>query len=176
MKKDLLKKHIERYLEKLKKNPKTYEADLAERQERSNFYRSWTAEKIHQMSPNDLFEYLSKLWAMRIWGNKQYVVTKVISDHGIAKVTDALAKLVWSDQTVAKRWDEFRENIKGIGPAMISEILCHTHPDKCMLWNRRAYVALNYLGVANLPRYNYQLTGKKYQELCAVVEEIAQEM
>ena len=52
-----------------------------------------------------------------------------------------------------------------MGPAMMSEILCHTHPDECMLWNRRAYIALDYLGVKNLPKYNYQLTGERYKEL-----------
>jgi hypothetical protein len=45
-----------------------------------------------------------------------------------------------------------------------------------MLWNRRAYVALNYLGVRNLPRYDYQLDGKKYRELCDVTKEIGQIM
>jgi hypothetical protein len=35
---------------------------------------------------------------------------------------------------------------------MMSEILCHVHPAACMLWNRRAYVGLNYLGVPDLPR------------------------
>ena len=59
---------------------------------------------------------------------------------------------------------------------MMSEILCHVHPTTCMLWNRRAYVGLNYLGVPDLPRYNYQLTGGKYQDLCDTAGEIAKEM
>jgi hypothetical protein len=45
-----------------------------------------------------------------------------------------------------------------------------------MLWNRRAYVGLNYLGVKDLPRHNYQLSGKKYRELCGIIECIAKEM
>jgi hypothetical protein len=49
------------------------------------------------------------------------------------------------------------KSVKGFGPATISEILCHVYPDKCMLWNRRAYVSLNYLGVTGLPKYNYQI-------------------
>jgi hypothetical protein len=35
---------------------------------------------------------------MRIWGNKQYVVDKLIEDHGLPKVREELAALVWSDQ------------------------------------------------------------------------------
>jgi hypothetical protein len=59
---------------------------------------------------------------------------------------------------------------------MMSELLCHAHPDDCILWNRRAYVGLDYLGVDGLPRYNYQVTGKKYLHLCDVAKLIAGEM
>lgn len=176
MKKELLKEHIVHYLAKLQKSPKTYEAALVERLERSTFYRSWSAERMAQMTPDDLFEYISKLWAMRIWGNKQYVVDKLLADYGVENIRKALVALVWSQSPIENRWDAFRREIKGIGPAMMSEILCHVHPDKYMLWNRRAYVALNYLGVPNLPRYNYQLSGSKYRELCAVATQIAHEM
>jgi hypothetical protein len=176
MNRELLHEHVARYLAKLENSPKVYESDLVERHERSTFYRSWNAERMGQMTADDFFEYLSKLWAMRIWGNKQYVVDKLLADHGISNVRKALAALVWSQSSVEKRWDAFRSEIKGIGPAMMSEILCHVHPDKFMLWNRRAYVALNYLGVPDLPRYNYQLDGAKYRELCAAASAIAQEM
>lgn len=113
---------------------------------------------------------------MRIWGNKQYVVTKLINEHGIEKVREALADLLWSKAPIEKRWDAFRKAITGIGPAMMSELLCHVEPDKYLLWNRRAHVALKYLGVPGLPRYDYQLTGKKYKELCSVALEIAHAM
>jgi len=63
-----------------------------------------------------------------------------------------------------------------MGPAMISEILCKTYPNDFMLWNRRAYVGLNYLEVKNLPRYDYQITGKRYKYLCDVCKEISQEL
>ncbi len=66
------------------------------------------------------------------------------------------------------------DKMKGLGPAIKSELLCHTHPNDYILWNRRAYVGLEYLGVENLPRYNtrlmerntrnYQRMPKKYQK------------
>lgn len=59
---------------------------------------------------------------------------------------------------------------------MMSELLCHAHPEDCILWNRRAYVGLAYLGVDDLPRHNYQLTGKRYLELCDIAKSIAGEM
>jgi len=33
------------------------------------------------MTSDDFLEYLSKLWAMLIWGNKRYVVDKMISEN-----------------------------------------------------------------------------------------------
>ena len=77
------------------------------------------------------------------------------------KIGKELSNLVWGESAVEKRWDRFRSKIKGMGPAMMSEILCHVHPDECILWNRRAYVGLNYLKVPSLPKYDYQLTGVK---------------
>lgn len=105
-----------------------------------------------------------------------YVVDKLIQDNGFDTVKSSIAELVWGKDAVEKRWDVFRKSIKGVGPAMMSEILCHVHPEDFIIWNRRAYVGLNYLGIKNLPRYNYQLTGKKYAELCQVEKEIATEL
>jgi hypothetical protein len=176
MNKQLLDKHIKQYLQMLQKDPKTYQTDLSDRRERSEFFQSWTTAKIANMSPADLLEYLSRLWAMRVWQNKEYAIEKMIADQGIETVRNGLINLVWANAPLPQRWDDFRDSVKGIGPAMMSEILCHAHPNECIVWNRRAYVALNYLGVDDLPRYNYQLTGAKYCELCKVGIKIAAEM
>lgn len=128
------------------------------------------------MTEEEFYEYVSKLWAMLIWGNKKYVVDKLIQDNGFETFKNNLTRLIWGKEAIEKRWDNFRKNIKGFGPAMMSEILCHVHPGECLLWNRRAYVGLNYLGVENLPRYNYQLTGQKYVAISKVGKNIADEM
>ncbi len=176
MDKQTLHQRIKEYAEKVANRSEQSLDDLNARQERIAYYQSWTADRIRNMSDEDLFEFISKLWAMRIWGNKQYVVDKLIEDHGLEKVRNELAELIWSKAPIEQRWDRFRSEIKGMGPAMISEILSHVYPEEYMLWNRRAYVGLEALGVDNLPRYNYQLTGEKYKKLCDIVAELAQEM
>ncbi|KAB8192529.1 hypothetical protein FKV24_007155 [Lysobacter maris] len=128
------------------------------------------------MSEEQLLEYLSKLWAMLIWGNKQYVVDKLLAGHGLAVVREEIACLLWSDAPIAARWERFRGRIKGMGPAMMSELLSHVHPQSYLLWNRRAYVGLDYLGVSGLPKHNYQVTGSKYAELCEVGKRLAREL
>lgn len=176
MNKQLLQKHIKNFLNNLKNEPEKLKGDQVERHERVVFYQGWTKDRILKMSEEDLLEYLSKLWAMLIWGNKQYVVSKMIDDNTLNSLRTELAELIWGKEPLEKRWDRTRKNLKGFGPAILSELLCHVHPNEFILWNRRAYVGLNYLGIKNLPRYNYQLTGKKFKELSEIAKEIAREM
>ncbi len=168
-----LQRHIAHYVNKIAKPESGYAASTLERRQRVTFYQSWTDDRLRSMTADDLLEYMSKLWAMLIWGNKQYVVDKLVDDHGLDMVRDEIAQLLWSDSPIDARWDQFRVRIKGMGPAMMSELLAHTHPDRYMLWNRRARVGLDYLGVPGLPKYNYQLTGKKYVALCDIAKKLA---
>lgn len=176
MNNELLRKHVQQFVLDSVQNTKKFDDDFNERNDLVNYYRSFTEEKILSMCDEDAYEYISKLWAMLIWGNKHYVVNKIIEDNGLDKFRKHLAQLVWGRKDIADRWDTFRDEIRGMGPAMISEILCKTHPTDCMLWNRRAYVGLNYLEIENLPRYDYQLTGKVYKYLCDVCREIARKL
>ena len=173
---NLLRDHLAKYVEHMKNDPDKFEKDLEERKERIAYYQSCTADKILKMTEEDFYEYLSKLWAMLIWGNKHYKIDKILLENGLGEFRNELAQLVWGNESIVDKWDNFRTTIKGMGPAMMSEILCHTHPVECMHWYRRAYVGLNYLGVKNLPRYDYQMTGKKYSELSSVAKDIAIEM
>lgn len=172
----LLKKHLHHFQTKLKKDPEKLNTHMRERHERIKFYQSCNREKILGMSEEDFLEYISKLWAMLIWGNKQYVVDKMIADNGFAALKKDLADLLWGTARIEQRWDRAMKSIKGMGPAMYSELLCHVYPNECMIWNRRAYVGLNYLGVPNLPKYNYQLKGTRYKALSAIGRSIADEM
>ncbi len=173
MNKSLLKKHISSFITTSRKNRQKYQEDLRERLAFTAYYQSFTKEKILAMTAEDLFEYLSQLWAMLIWGNKHYAVDKIINENGLQNVREQLATLIWGKEDIAARWDNFRARIKGMGSAMISEILCKTHPNEYILWNRRAYVGLKYLGVEDLPRHDYQLNGSMYKYLCATAAEIS---
>ncbi len=173
MNKDILEKHIRHFLAEIKKDPERFENDAKERLDLVLYYQSYSAERILAMTGIDIYEYIAKLWAMRVWGNKNYVVDKLIEENGLGHFRKSLSDLVWGKLPIAERWDEFRKGIKGMGPAMMSEILCKTHPDEYLLWNRKAYVGLSYLDVKDLPRYDYQITGKVYSELCEIGHEIA---
>lgn len=176
LKAELLRKHIRVWKTRLVEDPQRAERDKQERANRVAYYREMASDRIRAMTPEEFYDYISKLWAMLIWGNKKYVVDKLIEENTFEKIKIELAELVWGKALIDQRWDRFRSVIKGMGPAMMSEILCHSRPDEYMLWNRRAYVGLRYLGVDDLPRYNYQVTGNRYRALCDTAKEITLEM
>ena len=176
MNKDLLKRHIQIFVSDAHKEPGKFDAAFRERKESLNFYQQFTRDRILQMTDEGIYTYISKLWAMNIWGNKHYVVDKIIEDNGRQPFKEHLADLVRGERPIGERWDSFRRAIKGMGPAMMSEILCKTHPENYMLWNKRVYVALNHLEVEKLPRHDHQLSGGVYEHLCTVAKEIAGEL
>jgi hypothetical protein len=71
---------IESFVKKQKTKSTHYAEGYEERKERISFYQAYTSKRILRMTEDDLYEYISKLWSMLIWGNKQYVVDKLIAD------------------------------------------------------------------------------------------------
>ena len=71
MNKELLKKHIIKFSKKMDDDPKRKNSDFNERIERINYYQTWNAKKITLMNEHGFTAYLSKLWAMCMWGNKE---------------------------------------------------------------------------------------------------------
>lgn len=76
---------IAEFTKKKKSNAAYYEENWAERKERKEYYQSFTKDKLLAMTEEEFLEYISKLWSMLIWGNKKYVVDKMIADNRIVK-------------------------------------------------------------------------------------------
>lgn len=77
---------------------------------------------------------------------------------------------------IEKRWDDFLKSVKGMGPATISELLTYANPDEYVIFNRTTILCYSYLDVPDMPKYNYQYTGKKYAEVCEIAKQIALEL
>lgn len=176
MNRDLLKAEVAKYISHRKTERGMYEEHSAVRKEHAEKIQSWSKDKVEGLDEEGLYSFIAPLWAMLIWGNKQYVVDKLVTQNGIQALQAELAELIWGEPDIADRWDRFKARIKGMGPAMMSEILCHMHPTKCAIWNRRARAGLSYLGVPDLPKYDYQLTGERYVELTREMQSIASEL
>ena len=78
MNKDKLKFAIEAYISKRSSNGDYYNEDWSDRIARKEYYSSFTKDKLLKMTTDDMLEYIGKLWSMLIWGNKKYVVDKLI--------------------------------------------------------------------------------------------------
>ena len=167
---------ISSFLKNQKSNAAYYEDHWAERRERKLYYQSFTKDKLLSMTEDEFLEYISKLWSMLIWGNKKYVVDKLIADNGFLALKKQLAELLYGTSPIEKRWDLFLKSVKGMGPATISELLTYANPQEYVIFNKTTILCFGYLDISDMPKYNYQYTGKKYMEVCTIAKEIAQEL
>lgn len=168
-----LKLAINSFVKNKKNNAAYYDENWAERKERKGFYQEFTKDKLLAMTEDQFSEYISKLWSMLIWGNKQYVVEKIISDNGFDNVKKQLTELLYGSAPIEKRWDSFTKNVKGLGPATMSELLTYVNPQEYVIFNKTTILCYGYLDIHDMPKYNYQFTGKKFVEVCTIAKEIS---
>lgn len=164
---------IKEFLKKTKSNAAYFDENWAERKDRKEYYQSFNKAKLLAMTEDEFLEYISKLWSMLIWGNKKYVVDKLIADNGFGNVKNQLVELLYGSAPTEKRWDAFLKNVKGLGPATISELLTYINPQEYAIFNKTTISCYAYLDIPDMPKYNYQYTGKKYVESCAIAKQIA---
>lgn len=86
---------IQAFIKKQSTNAAYYEENWNERKERKAYYQSFTKDKLLAMTEEDFLEYISKLWAVLMWGNKKYVVDKLIEDNGFSTLKKQLADLLY---------------------------------------------------------------------------------
>ena len=79
--KEKYEKQLDLYIKKINENNQA-QSELEERETRKNYYKCYDYEKILKMDEEEFYEYISKLWAMIIWGNKEYIINKYINDNG----------------------------------------------------------------------------------------------
>ena len=167
---------IQRLIDSYKTKP-AYHLELwKDRKERREYYQSFTRDKLLSMTEDDFYEYISKLWSMLIWGNKKYIVNKIVSDNGFENIKKQLVELLYSAKSIETRWDNFLKDVKGLGPATISELLMYVNPQEYIIFNKTTVLCFAYLDIAGMPKYNYQYTGKKYVEVCAIAKEISNKL
>ena len=139
--------------------------ELAERVNHAKEMQKYSKERLLQMTEDDIYNLLSPLWAMGMWGNKHYKIDNLIETNGLKTLQIQFANLLYGSDSIDKRWDEFREEIKGIGPGIMSELLNKTYPDDCILWNSKTKNGFTILEVPKTPRYDSAMDGKMYAYL-----------
>lgn len=117
-------------------------------------------------------EIISNLWATEFWTNKDYQIKNIIDANGIEKIKNELIHLLYGKDSIDVRFDRFRKEIKYIGPASITEILCFYDPHNYIIWNDKARKGLSKLKIENNIVKKYYITGKEYMNLIYLYREI----
>lgn len=155
-----------------------FEADQADRHARVNYFQQKLPQKLNELSEADIDELVVKLWASRMWGNKQYLVQQVISDNGIEKLQKEFKELLDTSKPVAMRYERFMNEVARLGgPASLSEMLCYIQPQTCGIWNGKARQAIKALGLDGFVNpEKYRLSGGEYERFNELLRAIAAEL
>jgi len=176
------KETLGKYIERLKEFLKTSEGQswIDERKSRTVFFQDiLSIDKIDNLREEDFGKIIKSLYASEVWTNKNYLVNKIIQENGIQKIRTELKKLLYGNETIDKRFDEFKKNIKGLGPSSITEILVFVFPEKYCLWNEKPKNVLPFLGLKKLlpdKVYKYPINGSDYLKCIEVLGLIKDEM
>lgn len=172
MDKERFNSAIVKYLALQAEDPIQFTSDIQERNERAAAYRSYDAKVISSFDEDDFVEYLGKLWALRMWGNKRYKVLEIIENTGIQTLKTSLINLLFGSNPIAERWDSFLGNVNGLGYAAASELLCYANPAEYMIYNGTTNTAFEYFGIPLVSKYSYQRTGTRYIQVCEAGKEV----
>lgn len=173
------KKNIKKFIKTFNRYAQTdeYKKDMAGRVERLSFFKSISREKIQKLTEPEFGEIISMLWASQVWTNKDYLVNSIVSANGMDKIRKELYNLFYGEDSPEKRYERFLKEIKGLGPASVTEMLSSFYPERCGIWNDRARKALKILGFGDvLPLNKYNINANEYRRFNEVLMEIAEEL
>jgi len=132
-----------------------------ERIRREQWYKDkLSPNKINDLTVDDFSTMIRELWASLIWTNKNYKIQYLLENNGFDKIKKELKELLYGDDLVENRWDNFKSSIKGLGPSSISEILTFFDSQKYGLINLKIYKVLPRLGI----KIHEVKDGKGYKE------------
>lgn len=177
------KRNLTKYIVSFKEFLKTDEAQKwkAEREEKIALTRQFLGkENIDSLTEEGVRAVIKSLWATQIWRKKDVKANKILADNGLPKLREEFKQLVYGSESIDKRFDRFRRNVKGLGIASITEILGFAFPDTYCLWTEKLRRVIPFLGLESLlpdRAFKYfTYDGKNYVECVEFLELIANEL
>ena len=145
-----------------------------DRHERAEWVREiLSRDHLPNLTPEEFGTLVKGLWASRIWGNLDYLVNKILSQNDFEAIQQAFRELLYGEAPLTERFDRF--NIKGLGPASITEILTLFDPTAYCIWNDKPKNVLPFLELKTLipdRAYKYAIRGKGYVRAIEVQQAI----
>jgi hypothetical protein len=170
-----LKPHIRSFLRYLKTD--RFRKDQEDRLRRVRYFQDELPSRLEALSEADVAALVGELWASQIWGNKQYLVQKVIEDNGLDALREELGHLLDRSVSPQARYERGVSRIRRLGPASVTEMLCYSDPARCGIWNERARGAIKRLGLESfVSPEKYRLSGTEYATLNALLDAIGREL
>ncbi len=158
MNEDKLNLMIDLYIKYISEHHNEDEEEIKEREARKKYYQSYDYEKIMNMDNNELTEYIKNLW-----GVMAINVNKIINKNGINKFKKNLANLLYGENTIEKRYNDFYKNIKEFKSSAMTEVLSYNYPNEFMLWNGKIKNVFKALEIP-IQKYEEDFNYQKYSE------------
>jgi len=95
--------YLERYHQWLITHQEKATNEFAERESHVNEMRKYDKARLQKMTADDVYNLLSPLWAMGMWGNKHYKIDNLIETNGIELIRTQFANLLYGKDSLAKR-------------------------------------------------------------------------
>ena len=134
-------------------------------------------ENIERLTEPDFRRIITSLYAFIGWTNKDYVVDRVLASKDIDALKSELRRLFYGRGPFSERYDHFTRNVKGLGPAALTEILAFFNPLEYGIWNEKSRRALEFLGLGDeLQTKKYKIAGSQYERFNHVLKEIYAEI
>ena len=174
---ELVIKELEPYLHEFKKHMISEQGQEwdKERVDRKEWFQKELAKKtILDLEEHTLGMIIESLWANVIWSDKSYLINNILN-NGLDKIKENLSKLLHGNAPISNRFNDFRNEIKHIGPSMITEMLAFVHPDEYPIWNAQTRNALRILGIhGSLPDrvFKYQINGSDYEQCIIILKSL----
>ncbi len=167
-------------INKFKSYTKTesYQSYLKEQKERKRFFQEELRRRLDQLSEADVEQIVSLLWAYTWWrGNKALIAQKITKGNGLESLQKNLRMLYSEKDDPEEAYDRFLSNVRGWGPASVTEMLTYIYPDRCCIWNEQTRKALKMLGLDDKVKVKaYRPSKEEYRQFNSVAQEIAKEL
>lgn len=174
---EFLKYYLE-YQKELETNPDWIKDRQAHIEHKELLEKYLSKDKIGNLTKNELIELLKTLWANNMWPD---VDGRFIQNNNndFELVRDEIAKLLYSEEDIANRINNFYEKIKYFGISNLSEMLNFSFPDKYPLWNGRAIeniskIPFYNIGFQHIQKSSLNINSKKGSDYQNVIDAIAE--
>jgi len=152
-----------------------------ERKERKELYSTLMGKVcIKSLTEDDFRIVIKSLWATNLWTNKDWKVNDTLKKNGgVERIREFLFILLYGNDPIYQRYDNFRKRVKGIGPSMLTELMAFIEPQEYCIWNEKPKAVLPFLRMDNLLPgrvFKYQISGKDYESCISVLSKIKENL